>query len=62
MTPTFTNGILMRDVAFNATSHIDSYHLLNQMKDQSPDDMGVIDLWAMKQKVEMPLYVIWHFQ
>lgn len=55
-TPSFTNGILMRDVAYNASSHVDSYHLLNQMKDQTPDDMGVIDLWAMKQKVEMPLY------
>lgn len=55
-TPTLSNGIFMRDVAFNASSHIDSYHLLNQMQDKGPDDMGIIDLWANLQKVEMPLY------
>lgn len=55
-TPTLQNGIFFRDVKFDATSHIDSYHLLNQMKDRQPDDMGIIDLWANMQKVEMPLY------
>lgn len=56
MTPVLNNGLFLRDVAFNASSHIDSYHLLNQMKDSKPDDMGIIDLWANLQKVEMPLY------
>lgn len=60
-TPTLNNGIFLRDVAFNASSHIDSYHLLNQIKDSKPDDMGVIDLWAMVQKVEMPLYSLASF-
>lgn len=55
-TPSLNNGIFLRETAFNASSHIDSYHLLNQMKDRQPDDMGIIDLWANIQKVEMPLY------
>lgn len=55
-TPSLNNGIFLRDTTFNASSHLDSYHLLNQMQDVKPDDMGVIDLWAMLQKVEMPLY------
>lgn len=55
-TPVLNNGIFLRDTAFNASSHIDSYHLLNQMKDRGPDDMGIVDLWANIQKVEMPLY------
>lgn len=60
-TPVLNNGIFWRDVAFNAQSHIDSYHLLNQMKDRQPDDMGIIDFWANIQKVEMPLYSLASF-
>lgn len=60
-TPNLSNGIFMRDVKYNASSHLDSYHLMNQMKDSQPDDMGVIDLWAMVQKVEMPLYSLASF-
>lgn len=61
MTPTLSNGIFYRDVKFNASSHIDSYHLMNQMRDAQPDDMGIIDLWANMQKVEMPLYSMANF-
>jgi len=61
MTPTLNNGLFLRDTTFNATSHLDSYHLKNQIKDSQPDDMGVIDLFAMIQKVEMPLYSLASF-
>ena len=55
-TPSLNNGIYLRDTAYTASSHIDSYHIANLIKDSKPDDMGPIDIWAMKQKVEMPLY------
>lgn len=57
MTPVLgSQGIFLRDNTFDESSHLDSYHLLNQVRDVAPDDMGVIDLWANIQKVEMPLY------
>lgn len=55
-TPVFNNGILLRDTQYHATSDVDSFHLLSMMRDSKPMDMGMIDLWAMTQKVEMPLY------
>lgn len=55
-TPSLNNGIFLRDNAYTASSHVDSYHLMNLIKDSKPDDMGPVDIWAMKQKVEMPLY------
>jgi hypothetical protein len=55
-TPTLNNGIFLRDTSYKATSHIDSYHLVNMLKSSEPMDMGPVDLWAMTQKVEMPLY------
>jgi hypothetical protein len=55
-TPVLNNGLFLRDTNYVAGSHVDSYHLMNQLKDSKPDDMGVIDLWAMLQKVDMPLY------
>lgn len=55
-TPSLNNGIFLRDNLYKAESNVDSYHLLEMMKDAQPTDMGVIDLWALKQKVEMPLY------
>ena len=60
-TPVLNNGIFVRDTAYKVSSHIDSYHLLQQMKDQEPMNMGPIDLWAMAQKVEMPLYMMSNF-
>ena len=50
------NGIFMRDTGYETGSHIDAYHLKTLMKDVGPMDMGPIDIWAMSQKVEMPLY------
>ena len=60
-TPVLNNGIFLRDTAYNATSHVDSYHLVNMLKDAEPMDLGPVDLWAMAQKVEMPLYQLSSF-
>jgi len=55
-TPVLNNGIFLRDTNYSASSHVDSYHLVNMLKTAEPMDMGPVDLWAMAQKVEMPLY------
>lgn len=55
-TPVLNNGIFLRDTNYKVSSHIDSYHLMNMLKTSDPMDMGPVDLWAMAQKVEMPLY------
>ena len=55
-TPLFNNGLFLRDTAYQASSHVDSYHLASMLKDADPMDMGPVDIWAMTQKVEMPLY------
>ena len=60
-TPVLNNGIFMRDTAYQASSHLDSYHLRNMLQDAEPMDMGPVDLWAMAQKVEMPLYQLASF-
>jgi hypothetical protein len=55
-TPVLNNGIFLRDTNYQASSHVDSYHLVNMLKDAEPMDLGPVDIWAMTQKVEMPLY------
>jgi hypothetical protein len=60
-TPVFNNGIFLRDTNYQASSHVDSYHLLNMLKSPEPMDLGPVDLWAMTQKVEMPLYQLSSF-
>jgi hypothetical protein len=55
-TPSLNNGLFLRDTQYKVTSHVDSYHLANMLKGSEPQDMGPVDLWAMAQKVEMPLY------
>lgn len=57
-TPVLNNGIFLRDTSYNAGSHLDYYHLSNlgYTEDSHQNDFGIIDLWAMKQKAEMPLY------
>jgi|APGre2960657404_1045060.scaffolds.fasta_scaffold01664_5 hypothetical protein len=55
-TPVLNNGIFLRDTQYAASSHVDSYHLVNMLKNSEPMDLGPVDLWAMAQKVEMPLY------
>ncbi len=60
-TPVLNNGIFLRDTNYNASSHVDSYHLVNMLKDAEPMDMGPVDIWAMSLKVEMPLYQLSSF-
>ena len=60
-TPVLNNGLFLRDTNYQATSHIDSYHLKNMLKDAEPMDLGPVDIWAMSQKVEMPLYQLSSF-
>ena len=55
-TPVLNNGIFLRDTNYKASSHIDSYHLTQLLGSAEPMDLGPVDLWAMTQKVEMPLY------
>jgi hypothetical protein len=55
-TPVLNNGMFLRDVNYSASSHVDSYHLVNMLREVEPMDLGPVDLWAMTQKVEMPLY------
>ena len=55
-TPVLNNGLFLRDTNYNTSSHIDSYHLTNLLGNAEPQDLGPVDLWAMTQKVEMPLY------
>ena len=60
-TPVLNNGLFLRDTNYNASSHVDSYHLVNMLKDAAPMDLGPVDIWAMTQKVEMPLYQLSSF-
>ena len=55
-TPVLNNGIFLRDNSYTSSSHVDSYHMANMLKQAEPTDLGPVDLWAMAQKVEMPLY------
>jgi len=55
-TPTLNNGIFLRDTQYEVSSHVDSYHMTQMLKSSDPMDLGPVDLWAMAQKVEMPLY------
>jgi len=60
-TPVLNNGIFLRDTNYQASSHVDSYHLVSMLKNAEPMDMGPVDIWAMAQKVEMPLYQLSSF-
>ena len=55
-TPVLNNGLFLERHVYQASSHIDSYHLTQMLGDTEPMDMGPVELWAMTQKVEMPLY------
>ena len=60
-TPVLNNGLFLRDTNYQASSHVDSYHLVNMLKNAEPMDLGPVDIWAMAQKVEMPLYQLSSF-
>lgn len=61
-TPVLNNGFFLRDSSYKVGSHIDSYHLMNLIKQEKPTDLGIIDIWSMTQKVEMPLYQMSSFK
>ena len=57
-TPVLNNGIFFNDTSFSMGSHIDFYHL-GKMGLTAPEKMtnfGILDIWATRQKSEMPLY------
>jgi len=60
-TPVLNNGVFLRDTNYQASSHVDSYHLASMLGNAEPMDMGPVDMWAMSQKVEMPLYQLSSF-
>ena len=60
-TPSLNNGLFLRDTTYEVGSHVDSYHLMNLVGDAKPTDLGPVDLWALAQKVEMPLYQMSNF-
>lgn len=60
-TPTLNNGLFLRDTNLKVGPHVDSYHLANMLRSSEPMDLGPVDLWAMVQKVEMPLYQMSNF-
>lgn len=60
-TPVLNNGIFYRDTSVKVSSNLDSYHLKNLLNDEEPMDMGPVELWAMTQKAEMPLYQMSNF-
>ena len=61
-TPVLNNGIFLRDTSYKVGSHVDSQHLMNLIKQEKPTDLGVIDIWSMSQKVDMPLYQMSSFK
>ncbi len=44
-TPVLNNGIFLRDTAYQTSSHVDSYHLVNMLKDAEPMDLGPVLKW-----------------
>lgn len=61
-TPSFNqNGIFLRDRVYTATSNVDSYHMYRMAQSAEPTDLGPVDIWAMAQKVQMPLYQFSNF-
>lgn len=60
-TPSLNNGIFLRDTSYTMNSKVDGIHLMNQIKNPQPMDLGPVELWAMMQKVEMPLYQFSNF-
>jgi hypothetical protein len=57
-TPVLNNGIFLKDTSFQAGTHLDYYHLshMGYTEESRKNDFGIMDIWALKQKAEMPLY------
>lgn len=60
-TPTINDGIFLRETSYKSGSNVDSYHLMNLLNTKGPTDLGIVDVWAMKQKVQLPLYMFSSF-
>lgn len=62
-TPVLNNGIFLRDTNYDPIgSHFDRAHMMHLNSEfKSPTDLGVIDIWAMTQKKEYPLYTMSSF-
>jgi hypothetical protein len=57
-TPVLNNGIFLRDTSYQASSHVDSYHLVNMLKSSEPMDLGPVDIWAMAVAQDLPYVVV----
>jgi len=61
MSQSLNNGIFLRDVEYKPSgAHFDRAHLRN-INPSAPTDLGIMDLWAMAQKKEAPLYCMSSF-
>ena len=61
-TPVLNNGLFLRDTTYKVSSHLDSYHLLDMLgRNAEPMDLGPVDMWALGQRVQMPLYQLSNF-
>jgi hypothetical protein len=61
MSISLNNGIFLRDTEYRPMgAHVDRAHLRN-ISPMKPTDLGIIDLWAMAQKKEAPLYTMSSF-
>jgi hypothetical protein len=61
-TPVLNNGIFLRDTEYAlASNQVTAAHLMTMLGDPSPTDLGVVDIWAAQQKIEMPLYSMANF-
>jgi len=58
--PSSINGIFFRDTAYDVSQHLDKSHLL-AIQPETPQDLGIVDMWAFIQKREMPLYKMANF-
>lgn len=61
-TPVLNNGLFFRDNTYQLSSNLDSYHIKNLTGGGKPTDLGVIDIWALKKKAQMPLYSLANFK
>lgn len=56
MTPSFSNGTLLRDRRIEIGAHMDSYHLRQLALSSRPTSMGIVEYWAQTQQAQPFLY------
>ncbi len=52
------NGIFVRDTTVELGTNLDTFHMMQMSKNQSPTDLGPIVPWIMTQTVQAPIYSI----